>query len=78
MYGKCHKVQEKHFKKTFVSSPSPWGSARTPIKSKGPPLTKEKIENHQIVLFDGSNEASCLDALIATQKKPELISTDCF
>ena len=46
--GECHKVQEKHFAKPFLTSPSPWGSART----------KVKIENHQIVPFDSLNEAS--------------------
>ena len=37
MHGVCHTAQEKHLG-TFVYSPSPWGSSRTPTKSKVSPL----------------------------------------
>ena len=49
---------KKNTPKPFLTSPSPWGSAQTPRKSKGSTFTKVKIENCRIVLFDSSNEAS--------------------
>ena len=53
-HGERHKVEEKHFKNRF------W-----PVHPLGValgPLSKVKIENHRIVLFDSSNEASwCTD-----------------
>ena len=49
---------KKNTLKRFLISLSPWGSAQTPPKSKESPLTKVKIENHWIVPFDSSNEAS--------------------
>ena len=57
MHWECHKVQEKTFQKPFLTSPSPWGSAQTPPKLKGSPLSKVKIENHRIVPFDSPNAA---------------------
>ena len=63
-HGKSHKVQEKHFENRFWPV-HPLGVAlRSPLNEKGPPLPKwkVKIENHRIVPFDSSNEASwCTD-----------------
>ena len=36
----------KTLQKPLLTSPSPWGSAQTPPKSKGSPLSKVKIENN--------------------------------
>ena len=60
----------KTLRKPFLASPSPWGSAQTPSKSKESPLTKVKIENHQIVLFDSSNEASWWTDCNAKKTRP--------
>ena len=62
MHGECHMVQEKHYENPFWPVKYPWGSAQTPPKSKGSPLSKVKIDNYLLVPFDTSNEASlCTD-----------------
>ena len=58
MDGECLKVQDKHFENGFRPV-HPLGVALRPsLNRKGPPPTKVKIENHRILLFDSSNEAS--------------------